>query len=81
MQTILRLATLSVQTLGKRLSRVLTLLAAMSVDVAAIQEARITPICFPAVARQCAVHGYEAHMSDYTKDDEGRVTGGCLNLS
>ena len=77
----LRVATLNVQTIAGRVSGVLNLLLACNVDVACLQEVRITPASFPGAVAACRRRGCEAYLSETHLDDQQRVTGGCLALS
>ena len=76
MARLLRFATLNVQTLAGRLPAVLALLVACNVDIACLQEVRVTPNHFPAVQAAAKCQGYGAFLSEARRDDEGRVTGG-----
>ena len=77
----LRLATVNLQSLGNRLQSLLVLLATNSIDIACIQEARVSARSFPSIQGACKSKGYTAYLSEPHLDDEGRVTGGCLTLS
>ena len=63
----LRFATLNVQTLAGRLSQILALLAVCNVDVACLQEVRVTTNHFPAVQSAARVNGYSAFLSEPRK--------------
>ena len=66
------------------MSRLVSLLALMRgfhIDVACVQEARVSRLSFPTVESTCRAQGYEAFMSEPHIDDEGRITGRCLVLT
>ena len=77
----IRIVTLNVQTLGKRMPLRIHTLRNYCVDIACIQEARVTTVSFPTVQKTFEKAGYQAHLSSQWIDDMGRITGGCLTLS
>ena len=68
---ILRIGTINVQTLRRRLKKLLSLLISTNIDVACVQEARISPISFPSIKNVCRAKGYYAYMGEPHVDDQG----------
>ena len=82
MDHILRIATLNVQGIQPKLTKVFAMARAWNIDVLCVQEARVSQASYPSLKSHAAKQGYQhSAAAEFTWDELGRYQGGVITFA